>query len=206
MMTPSRLLLLAGLLVAAAVPALAQLTAIPLSQCSSCQPGLCEAMTACTQQKTINVEALNQQTLTIPLSMPVRIEPTAGRMTMVPLVANQNMPKDTVLIPMSVPVKIYSTPTSSCLSATLDPALVNAVFMMPCASGGDTYARPVQLRPDNDRLMLYPVDMNDIKGQVRVPLYVNGTMNMIPLDCRTTSDGITFCPRTAQGEMNIWCR
>lgn len=198
---------LAGLISALLLPqvALAQLAAIPLVQCPSQAP-LAAAIAECRRPTTINVEELNQRTLMLPLSMPVQLAPTAGRMTMVPLLPTQNMPQDTVMIPMQVPVKIYSTPTSSCLEATIDPGLANSVFMMPCAYGGETYARPVQLRPDNGRLMLYPTNMNDVAGQVTVPIYVDGALSMIPLDCRTTADGITFCPRTAQGEMSIWCR
>lgn len=184
---------------------LAQFTTMPLSQCPS-QAGLATAIAQCKQPTSISVEELNQQTLMLPLSMPVRIEPTAGRMTMVPLLPTQNMPQDTVMIPMSVPVKIHSTPTSSCISAELDPSLANAVFMMPCAVGGETFVRPVQLKQQENRMMLLPVNMNDVNGQVNVPIYANGSLMMIPLDCRTTADGITFCPRTAQGQMNVWCR
>lgn len=119
---------------------------------------------------------------------------STGGLTLQPLVITDTVPADAVMMPMNVPVRFTETANQRCLTTTVDDDLAGLTVLMPASVNGQQVLEPVQLKKGADRLMVLPTSMETAEGQKRVPVYVNGELVMFPLDCRTTADGITFCP------------
>lgn len=190
-----RLAVSAALLVIMALPALsADLVAIPMSQVPSCQ-SLVSEMSACVREKPVSFVEINQQNLLVPMTLPVRLNTNlAGGLMLQPLIVTNGVPDDAVMMSINVPVRFSETPTQSCLVSTLDTDLAGTTLLMPANVNGQQLLEPVTLKKDMDRLLVLPTSMDTAAGPTRVPIYMNGQLVMFPLDCRTTADGITFCP------------
>lgn len=194
------------LLLVMVLPALGDVIAIPMSQVPSCQP-LVQEMTSCVRERPVSFAQLNQQNLFVPMTLPVRLNTNAtGGLTLQPLIITNGVPEDAVMMPLNVPVRFTETPTQRCLVATLDNDLAGLTVLMPASVNGQQMLEPVTLKKDVDRLMVLPTSMEEAAGATRVPIYMNGELVMFPLDCRTTADGITFCPSCQKQDVILLTR
>lgn len=178
---------------------------IPMGEMYYAQP-LAEQMKACSVPRTLNVDTLNRKNLMVPMMLPVRMVTTNGRMTMIPLVASETMPKDTVMVPLSVPVKIAQAGNQTCLNTTLDRNLDGLLLLLPTTVQGKQLMHPVQVKREGDKLWLLPTALGAVKDGASVPVYADGQLMMIPFDCTMTADGVRLCPRsTPHGQINVRC-
>lgn len=181
-------------------------TPLPISQCPSVQP-LVREMALCKTPQTMTVADLNNKSMMVPMQMPVRLSPASGgRMVMQPLIITDTMPADAVMMPLMVPVKISSTPTQTCLTTTLQNEVAGTMLLMPASVNGNTLMEPVQLKLDNGKMLMLPTSLDVAEAITNVPMYVDGELIMFPLQCRTTANGITLCPRCPADEITILVR